>query len=119
MNLPTTEEIEAIFRDHWGEKDKDTQRDLRPLFQLAKKSETIKGCAIGGMQSMMTGVSLGGVDFAPVLILILMGFRLGVIWSGGASTSDPPISDDMFNKFMKSVTESTEEGEQEDGQTQS
>lgn len=119
MNLPTTkEELEVLFRDHWGEKDTTSMRDLKPLFQLAKESEAIRGVAAGGLQMQMTGVSLGGINFAPTLVLILMGFRLGCIWSGGKSVdpSDPIVEPTAMDAFLKYIAENPapkEEGKSE------
>lgn len=92
MNLPTTtEEIEALFRKHWT--DKEALKDIRPLYQLASKSEYINGCAAGVFQTISQGITLGGINPAPVFSVILMGFRLGCLWSAAHQQYSPPEKD--------------------------
>lgn len=83
MNLPTTtEEIESLFRAHWN--DPQATKDIKPLYQLAHKSEFINGCAAGLFQTIAQGISIGGINPAPVFAAVLMGFRLGAIYASGA-----------------------------------
>lgn len=127
MNLPTTtEELETLFRDHWSGNEKNTKLELAPLFNLAKKSDKIRGCAVGGMQAMLQGITAGGISPEPVLILILMGFRLGCIWSNGGSEVEwkaPELTKEELAQaaYLKWLEQNPtpKEGEPEDGQTQS
>lgn len=116
MNLPTIEELEALFREHW-DKDANAKRDIQPVFQLAKKSELIKGCAGGAMMAMIQGITPLGMSPEPVLIFILMGMRMGVIWANGGKDVEwkapEPTKEELANKAYLEWLEKnpgTEEG---------
>lgn len=98
MNLPTTEEMENLFKNHWGSSDKSAVPDLKALYSLASQNEYIKGVAMGGMQTVLSGITAAGATYAPALSLILMGFRLGVLWR----------QDDAMTAYLKYLEENPE-----------
>jgi hypothetical protein len=100
VRVPSTDEFQKLFADIAD--NKEFQGEINALFKSACKSDRAKATAAGLLQTLMSSVTLGGVNPGPSLAVMMMGFRLGCTYSeSGNSHSEPEIPTDAMENYLK------------------
>jgi hypothetical protein len=102
MRNPTKDDFDRLFEPLGKEGgDKSVTEAITTLYREAKKSERVSASAVGLTPLLMSAVTASGVNAAPIVKVLMLGFHLGQMFAD--EHPSPGIPDDQFAQFMKSL----------------
>ena len=102
--IPTKEQLDEIILSLCDPKGKEfganMQQQVLPMLRVAKTSDVTKSLCEALAPIMVASITLGGMNLAPTLAVLSIGFQMGQRFS--ARYPSEPVAD-PFVEFMKQL----------------